>query len=111
MSRYWSLKKGSDFQNVYKKGISSYNRDFKVVALSNDLPYNRYGFSISKKFGKAFERNRMKRQLREIVRLNDIKFPKSFDYIIIPRQSIKNEEYATIEKSLFHCFKYLKERI
>ncbi len=108
MSRYWSLKKRDDFKQIYKKGSPSYNRDFKIIGLANSLENNRYGFSISKKFGKAHERNRMKRQLREIVRLNDKRFPPGYDFVIIPKQTIKDEKYGRIEKSLFHCLGFWK---
>jgi len=60
----------------------------------------RIGFSVSKKIGKAVMRNKIKRRLREVCRLNESIFPIGLDLIIVARVRIKNASYSIIEKSL-----------
>lgn len=100
------LRKNEDFNRVYRKGSASFNRDFQIVGCKNALSCSRYGISLSKKFGKAHERNRMKRQVKEIIRQNKTAFPKGYDFVILPRQKSKGKDYAWLEKSLFHCLSF-----
>ena len=52
---YDSLKKNSDFQNVYVKGKSKANRYLVMYVAQNNLSINRLGISVSKKVGKCSE--------------------------------------------------------
>ena len=97
------LRKNEDFLKVYRNGKACFNRDFKMILLKNRLMHSRYGFSISKKYGKAHERNLLKRRLREIVRLHEDKCPIGYDIVVIPRESVKTLDYEGLSKSLFHC--------
>lgn len=97
------LKKNADFIRVYRRGHRAYNREFKIFGKRNGRENNRYGFSISKKMGNAVVRNRIKRQLREIVRLNEEKFPSAYDYVIVPNTLVIGKSYQEIEDRLFHC--------
>lgn len=109
MERRLRLRKNEDFKRVYRRGIPGYNRDFKLIAFANGSHENRYGFSLSKKYGKAHERNYMKRRLKEIVRTNQSHFPKGYDYIILPRESAKAHDFTTLEQSLLHCIRQWKK--
>lgn len=99
------LKKNQDFRFIYKRGKSTANRDFVVYYKKNSLGYSRIGFSVSKKIGKAWKRNEIKRRLREILRKNQYLLSKSYDIIIIVRQTIKDIDYFAMEKSLNHALK------
>ena len=50
---YDSLKKNSDFQNVYVKGKSKENRYLVMYVAQNNLSINRLGISVSKKVGNS----------------------------------------------------------
>ena len=67
MEKRLSLRKDTDFQRVYRKSDAFYNRDFTILIKKNGLNHPRFGFSISKKIGKANQRNALKRKLRDIV--------------------------------------------
>lgn len=111
MDRSLRLRKNEEFKRVYRRGLPAYNRDFKLVGFHNGMNHNRYGFSMSKKFGKANERNRMKRRLREIVRAHQEIFPLGFDYVFLPRPTAKKLDYQQLEHSLIHCLGQWKKRM
>jgi ribonuclease P protein component len=55
----------------------------------------RFGFTVSKKVGNAVERNRVRRRLREIVRLSDEKRMQSgHDYVLVGRRAALQTPYA-----------------
>lgn len=99
------LKKNKDFKVIYKKGKSYANRDFVIYYKKNPYGITRIGFSVSKKVGRAWKRNEIKRRLREILRKNDSLLALGYDIIVIVRQSIKETDYFLIEKSLNHALK------
>ncbi len=65
-----SLRGSRDFQQVYKRGKRYEGSLLTAFALPNRFAYHRLGITASKKaLGKAIERNRAKRLLRETFRL------------------------------------------
>lgn len=102
MERRIRLRKNEDFTRVYRRGIASYTRDFTLIAKRNGSKENRYGFSISKKMGKANKRNLLKRRLREIVRLNEAHFPMGYDFVVIPKEAARELDYCDLTRSLFY---------
>jgi len=69
-----------------------------MKALSNKLSLSRYGLSVSKRVGKAVTRNRVKRLLREVLRLTPLE--PGWDIIFIARSGAASASYAEIEKSV-----------
>ena len=68
------------------------------------LPYQ-FGFSISKHLCKAVVRNRIKRQLKDIIDENHYK--NSFNCIIMVNRNILSKSYDDMKKDLNDCFKKL----
>lgn len=79
------LRKAQEFQAVYDRRRSSADSTLIVYARANGLPHSRIGLSVSKKFGQAVQRNRIRRLLREAYRLTKETFPTGYDYVFIPR--------------------------
>lgn len=102
MEKKLSLKKDKDFKKVYKKNFACYNRDFTVLVRENGLDSPRFGFTISKKIGKAHSRNQLKRKLREIVRIN-YKNLNGVDIVIIPKKHTTEFGYHRLKSSLGHA--------
>lgn len=67
MEKKYRLRDSEDFDRVHKEG-KTYRHPLAILAvLPNNMQYSRFGFSVSKKVGKATARNRAKRLLREAV--------------------------------------------
>ena len=60
---------------------------------------NRVGLTISAKLGHAVVRNRIRRRLREIYRLNESRFRVGFDIVVVARSRAVTAEYAELEKA------------
>lgn len=68
-----------------------------LCVLSNDLPYTRFGFTVNSRIGNAVQRNRIKRRLREIMRLQQDSLQPGWDILLIARQPIRNADYHEME--------------
>lgn len=105
-SRY-SLKKNSDFRRLYSKGKSAVNPYTVVYCRRNRDGVNRVGFTVSAKLGHAVVRNRIRRQLREIYRLNSSSLKQGYDIIIVARSRCVGAQYGKIESAVLDAFSKL----
>lgn len=100
------LTKDKDFDNVFKKGRSSYNKILGIKTLVNNLTYCRFGILVSTKISKkAVERNKIKRRVRDIITKQTDNLKLGYDIIIIALPEIINKEYCDIKKSILYNFK------
>ena len=100
-----SLKKNSDFQNVYKNGKSFANKYLVMYVLENNTNINRLGISASKKVGNSVVRHRFARLVRESYRLHENIFNSGLDIVVVARKSAASVGYAEIEGALLHLSK------
>lgn len=105
-----SLKKKKDFQIVYKSGVSFANKYLVMYKKINNIEGNRLGISVSKKVGNSVIRHRITRLIRESYRLNEEKFEKGYDLIVVARVNAKGISYADMESALLHVAKLQKIR-
>ena len=99
-----SLKKNSEFQKVYRKGTSQANRYLVMYVLENHDRHmeNRLGISVSKKVGNSVVRHRLTRLVRESYRLNEERFNRNLDIVVIARPAAKGRSYHEIESAFMH---------
>ena len=103
-----SLKKNSDFQNVYRNGKSYANKYLVMYVLENNSGKNRLGISVSKKVGNSVVRHHVTRLLRESYRLHENIFNSGLDIVVIARNNAAKAGYAEIESALLHLGKLHK---
>ena len=93
-----SLTKRAQYTLVYRQGRVWVTSLLVMKAMPNGLKLTRYGFSVTKKVGKAVQRNRLKRLLREIMRLQSLRL--GWDIVIIARPAVVNANYYQLEQEV-----------
>ena len=107
MDKLHTVKKSKDFSNVIHNGVFFKNNCYVIYYKDNDLDKYRFGISVSKKLGKAVERNKYKRQLRFIIDKYKKNYQNGTDYIIIIRNGYVGLDFESKEKD----FVYLINKI
>lgn len=93
-----SLKFNHIFRRLYHS--SGYADSFLVLyARRNRTGLNRVGITVSKKLGHAVVRNRTRRRLREIYRLNETKFQPGWDIVVVARSRAVEAPFAKLTDS------------
>ena len=85
MKRAWTLKENYEFRRVYQRGSSAVNGSMVVYCRKNRLGRTRLGITASTKIGNAVTRNRARRRLREVYRLNSPRLRSGWDIILVAR--------------------------
>ena len=105
MDKKYRLRKRRDFSYTYKKGNSLANSCLVLVYRKNRSAVSRVGFSISKKYGNAVQRNKIKRRLREIYRKRLEKIRTGYDLIFIVRVGARGASFKKLENQMENLLK------
>ncbi len=97
MKRLYRVAENERFQEIRRLGRSYSDRLLVLCALPNDLPYSRFGFSVSRRIGKAVQRNLVRRRTRESLRLRMDQILPGWDLVWIARTPIQSAEYGEID--------------
>ncbi len=92
-----TLKKNSDFRRLYSRGKSMVNPYMAVYCRRNGRGVNRVGYTVSTKLGHAVVRNRVRRRLREIYRLNSSALRQGWDIVVVARMRAVGAEYKKLD--------------
>ena len=98
-----TLKKNSDFRRLYAKGKSVVTPYMVLYCRRNSLGVNRLGYTVSTKLGHAVVRNRVRRRLREIYRLNSPVMKKGFDIVVVARSRCVGARYAKMNAAFLEA--------
>lgn len=96
MERRYRLRDPKRFQQVRRQGRCWSHPLCVLCVLPNGLPYSRFGFSVSRRVGKAAKRNRAKRRLREIVRQRQNSIRPGYDLVFIARPPIVDAPHEAL---------------
>jgi ribonuclease P protein component len=106
VEKIYRLAKREDFNKVYRYGKSMANHQFVLYYLPQPkLEQFRLGVSVSKKVGNAVVRNRLRRMMKEIIRLKKENMTPHYDYILLARKPVTEMDYAEMEKSIWHVIR------
>lgn len=83
-----TLKKNHEFRRLYQRGASAAGSGLVIYCRKNRLGRNRLGITASTKLGHAVIRNRARRRLREVYRLNEDKLCQGYDVILVARHRV-----------------------
>jgi ribonuclease P protein component len=93
-----SLKLNHIFQRLYR--TSGQASPYMVLyARKNRTGTNRVGITVSKKLGKAHVRNRVRRRLREVYRLNEDQFQPGWDIVVVARSRAVEANFSKLTES------------
>lgn len=96
------LLRPTEFRRVYDHGQKYTCPLFAAFSLSRDAaateqPGARFGFTTPRALGKAVKRNRIRRRLRECVRLRKERFPAGIDVVFNPRRAMLDAAWSEVE--------------
>ena len=96
MKRAQRLRKAADFERVRARRRSWAHPLLVLYVAENELDVTRVGFIVGRRIGKAVTRNRVKRRLREAVRLRYPALTPGLDLVLIARPPVATADYAAI---------------
>ena len=102
----------SEYKRIFSKGQKVYSPFFILFitpAQSDNTQAQktstRFGFIASNKVGNAVDRNRAKRVIREIIRLNLVNIKNGFEVVIILSPKIVGQTYSVLEKEILNSLR------
>lgn len=102
-----AIKNRKDLERLHFLGKKTTLRNLKIVFLKKGNDFNRLAVSINKKQGNAVLRNRAKRLIKEVFRLNKDKIKNGYDILIVIRKPLINN-YKDSSKALIELLNRAK---
>ena len=99
------IKENTEYNRMIQKIKPFKYKEYLIFYEKKETGFYQFGFSVSKHLCKAVVRNKIKRQLKDIIDENDYK--KSFNCIIMVNRSILTKSYQEMKEDLNICFQKL----
>ena len=102
MQRKHRLRANADFQRLRREGKSLLHPLVVMAILPSDLGHSRVGFAVGRRFGNAVKRNRIKRRLREAVRVRfrEGVLAAGWDVVLIARRPIRDASFHQVDQAI-----------
>ncbi len=107
LAKKYKLTKADEIKDILNKGNELKSPYFVIKYVESEEPINRFSIVVSNKFSKkAVIRNRLRRQIFEIIRLNSDKIAMKTpsNIVILPRMRASNLDYNEIQEQLIKLF-------
>lgn len=98
------------FREIYDRGISVGSSSFRLFGYPNSVGHSRLGITVTRKVGGAVKRNRVKRMLREVFRLNRAALHPALDLVVNAHISIRERTVRQLEGEFVDAFDRLARR-
>jgi len=98
------IKKDRQFRYIYSRGKSFANKKLVIYYIKNNDEKLKVGISISKKVGKAVVRNRLRRLIKENIRINQ-NLKSGYSMIFLARVGADDLDFNTMKSSINHLLK------
>ena len=109
--RRMRLLRHADFERVYQQGRRHFSAHMTVFYLRRETGEGlRVGFTVGRTLGGAVDRNRMKRRLREAVRLRRPANNCPVDVVINPKKSLLRAEFDDLLKEVGRAFEVVRQK-
>ncbi len=108
------LLRHADFERVYKQGRRHFSASMTVFYWprpDDTVVGLRIGFTVSRALGGAVQRNRMKRRLREAVRMTRPVAGADADVVINPKKSLLTVDFAAIVNEVSRAFIVIEQKL
>ncbi len=98
------IKKNYEINKIINNKNCIKNKYFSIYSGKNNLNKYRFAICISTKIGNAVERNKVKRQIKDIIDKSNLIFNSSYDYVIIIKKEINELNYQEKKENLIKLF-------
>ena len=98
MQRWRRISGQKWHSQIHREGSSAANRLLVIRYLANGLDHSRFAYVVSKRVGNAVVRNRVKRRLREAVRVRSLKG--GWDAVFIGRRGIERATFHEVDRAV-----------
>ncbi len=102
-----TVKENYEFRRIYRKGKSAVSPQLGIYCQRNRRGHSRLGVSVSTKLGCAVVRNRVRRRIREIYRLNKAKMLPGYDLIVVARVRAVETDYQKLDRTYLRLLEQL----